>query len=73
MVAGLGGSPELLLELATVSESEDDAVVPVESFTVSDAICVPAVVGVPLIVPPLLIERPPGTGADKLGGAALAR
>jgi hypothetical protein len=59
-VAGLGGSPELPLALAMLSESEDDTVVPLESFTVSEAICVPAVVGVPLIVPLLLNERPPG-------------
>src|SRR5260370_33439917 len=43
-----------------LSESEDDTVVPLESFTVSEAICVPAVVGVPLIVPLLLSERPLG-------------
>jgi hypothetical protein len=43
-----------------LSESEDDTVVPLESFTVSEAIWVPAVVGVPLIVPLLLSERPPG-------------
>ena len=44
----------------TVRESDDDAVVPRESFTDSEAICVPAVVGVPLIVPVLLMERPLG-------------
>ena len=34
--------------------------VPPESFTVSEAICVPAVVGMPLIVPVPLMERPLG-------------
>jgi hypothetical protein len=65
VVAGLGGREELLM----VRESEADAVVPLESLAVSDAICVPAVVGVPLIVPVLLIERPLGRAlADQLYG-----
>ena len=43
-----------------VTENDADAVAPVESFTVSAAICVPAVVGAPPIVPALLIESPLG-------------
>ena len=59
----------MLLALAMLSGSEDDTVVPLESFTVSEAICVPAVVGVPLIVPLLLIERPLGRPlADQVYG-----
>lgn len=61
----MGGSPELL----TIIESDADAVVPEESLTVKDAICVPAVVGTPLIVPVLLMERPLGRPlADQVDG-----
>src|SRR5579872_341485 len=44
----------------TIRESDDDAVVPRESFTVSEAICAPAAVGLPLMVPVPLMERPLG-------------
>jgi hypothetical protein len=59
VVAGLEGNEELPI----VTENEADAVAPVESFTVSAAICVPDVVGAPLIVPALLIESPLGRPA----------
>jgi hypothetical protein len=65
VVAGLGGREELLM----VRESEAETVVLLESLTVSDAICVPAVVGVPLIVPALPIDRPVGRAlADQVYG-----
>lgn len=57
VVGGFGGSDELLL---IVRPSEADAVVPVESFTVIDASCVSAAVGVPLSIPVALIEKPLG-------------
>ena len=56
VVAGRGGSPELLM----VRESDANAFVPLESFTATDGTCVPAVVGVPLIIPLVLIESPLG-------------
>jgi hypothetical protein len=59
VVVGLGGREELLA-LLMVKESDEEAVAPVESFTVNAAICVPAVVGAPLIMPVLLMESPAG-------------
>ena len=56
--------------LPMVTASEDDAVVPFASFTISDGVCVPAAVGVPVIVPLPLIERPAGKPvADQMYGA----
>jgi hypothetical protein len=60
VVAGWGGNPELLPELLIVRESDADAVAPFASVTPNEAICVPAAVGVPLIVPLVLIESPLG-------------
>jgi len=54
-----------------VSDSDADAVVPRESFTVREAIWMPAVAGVPPIVPLVLIESPLGRPlADHVNGAA---
>src|SRR5579862_952025 len=60
-VAAVGEIETLIVEDEMVSDSEAEAVEPAESFTVIDAVCVPAALGVPLIAPALLMERPPGS------------
>jgi hypothetical protein len=60
-VAAAGEITTLIAWAAIVSDKGDEALAAAESFTVIEAVCVPAAVGVPVIVPVLPMERPLGS------------